>query len=97
VNWGTEGFDPRTFFGGLSGLSINGALADGETVDFTLQHSWYDEAIDLTQYSTTGVEEAKEGSERSVLNLLFVTENLASPYDQPYLIFVKAMRPIVWY
>lgn len=100
VNWGSEGFDPPTFFQGFTGMSINAALVDGETVDFTLRQSWYDEALDLTSvleqlYKTK--EEAKPGLGFPVLKLYFITENLLSPYDQPYLMFVKAMRPVVWY
>lgn len=39
------GFDLQTFFGAAMPASVQ--LIDGESVDFYLQHSWYDEAIDL--------------------------------------------------
>ena len=40
-----SGFDLQTFFGEAMPASVQ--LIDGESVDFYLQHSWYDEAIDL--------------------------------------------------
>jgi len=40
-----SGFDLQTFFGEAMPASVQ--LVDGESVDYYLQRSWYDEAIDL--------------------------------------------------
>ncbi len=42
---GLDGFDLLKFFG--TALPSDVYLIDGESVDFYLQHSWFDEAIDL--------------------------------------------------
>lgn len=42
---GLSGFDLQKFLG--PAMPVDVYLIDGESVDFYLQHSWYDEAIDL--------------------------------------------------
>jgi len=97
VNNGTAGFNITTFFSGFQNVNVNIALVDGETVDFTLQQSWYDEAIDLNPILSPPTGEKGGASFLSpYLNLYLVAQNLMSPYDQPYLMIVKGMRPTVW-
>jgi hypothetical protein len=95
VNAGTYGFNLSTFLsklprshGDIQNLRfhINMAVVHSEIVDFTLQQSWYDEAIDLSH-----VEDSFP-----YFNLYFVAENVVSPYDQLYVMLVKAQRPFVW-
>ncbi len=76
----SRGFDLRTFFGTLP---YRIGIVDRETVDFTLQRSWYDEALDMRRNPPPRVE------------VYVVADNLASR-DQLYVMFAKALTPIFW-
>jgi hypothetical protein len=79
----SPGFDLTTFFGGLP---RHLGVIDRETVDFTLQRSWYDEVIDLTA----------SDRERPGIEVFLVMDNVLSEQDPLYVMFAKAMRPISW-
>jgi hypothetical protein len=85
-------FDLATFFGDLLPAEIG--LVDRETVDFRLQRSWYDEAIDLRPV---------RGQPRPGIHIYVVEENLrrlragqVTVEDRPYVLFTKAIRPTTW-
>jgi hypothetical protein len=73
------GFDLVKFFGALP---TRIGVIDRETVDFTLQRSWFDEAINLAV--------------NPVINVFVVRESLGKKGVQPYVIFAKAVHPITW-
>jgi hypothetical protein len=77
-----SGFDPVTFFGPLLPTRIG--LIERETLDFTLNRSWYDEAIDL------------QAEIRPRIDLYLVADNERDPNAPLYLMFTKAMRPVRW-
>lgn len=77
-----EAFDLENFFGTLPRRI---GLISRETVDFSLNRSWLDEAIDLTV-----------SSRQQRVEFLIVEDTLKNAANQPYVMFVKAMRPIGW-
>ena len=77
------GFDLERFFGKLP---TRIGLIDRETVDFTLQRSWFDEPIDLSPPS---------GAMPRV-NLYMVEDSLVDRGSPPYVLFAKAIKPITW-
>ncbi|MFL5628560.1 MAG: hypothetical protein ACJ788_23510, partial [Ktedonobacteraceae bacterium] len=91
-------------------LPIHVGLIDRETVDFLIQRSWYDEAVDLSSASqlTHNINEGiivgggttGRSSRRNVVAPLFevyiVLENLISTQDQLYVLFTKVVRPTTW-
>ena len=102
-----DGFDLVQFFGNLP---IHVGLVDRETVDFLIQRSWYDEAVDLSTASQS-IHSIDEGiivgggttgrsSRRNVVAPLFevyvVLENLVSTQVQLYVLFTKFIRPTTW-
>lgn len=102
-----DGFNLLSFF---SQLPIHIGLIDRETVDFLIQRSWYDEAVDLSTVSqlTHTIDEGiivgggttGRSSRRNVVAPLFeiyiVLENLTSTQDQLYILFTKVVRPTTW-
>ena len=102
-----NGFNLLNFF---SQLPIHIGLIDRETVDFLIQRSWYDEAVDLSTVSqltynlnegiTVGGGTTGRSSRRNVVAPLFeiyiVLENLTSTQDQLYILFTKVVRPTTW-
>ena len=102
-----NGFNLLSFF---SRLPIHIGLIDRETVDFLIQRSWYDEAVDLSAISqlTQNIDEGiivgggttGRSSRRFVVAPLFeiyiVLENLTSTQDQLYVLFTKVVRPTTW-
>jgi hypothetical protein len=101
------GFNLVQFF---DNLPIHVGLIDRETVDFLIQRSWYDEAVDLSSASqlTHNIDEGiivgggttGRSSRRNVVAPLFevyvVLENLISTSDQLYVLFTKVVRPTTW-
>lgn len=75
-----RGFDLERFFDTRLGRI---GIVDRDTVDFVLQRSWHDEAIDLSQ------------GESTLVDVYLVEENLLSG-AQPYALFAKRIRPIAW-
>jgi hypothetical protein len=76
------GFDLVKFWGESVRLRLG--LIYGETVDFTLQRSWYDNVIDLTK------------SKNQKIQLYLVRENLFDKTVPLYVMFVKSMTPVLW-
>jgi hypothetical protein len=64
------------------------ALVESAVVASLLQRSWYDDAIDIDQLYNS--------PKAPLLNMYFVRENLASPSSPPYVVVVRARRPVVW-
>jgi hypothetical protein len=77
------GFDLERFFGALPSRI---GIVDRETVDFTLQRSWYDEPIDL----------APPLGEPTGYNVFLVEDSLTDKGTAPYVLFAKAIKPISW-
>ncbi len=102
-----NGFNLLEFFGNLP---IHVGLIDRETVDFLIQRSWYDEAVDLStarqliyridEGITVGGGTTGRSSRRNVVTPLFevyvVLENLVSTQAQLYVLFTKYIRPTTW-
>jgi len=85
-------FDLATFFGDLLPDEIG--LGDRETIDFLLQRSWYDEALDLSP---------PPGRSRPGIQIFVVEENLRrlrtgqlTVEDRPYVLFTKALQATTW-
>ena len=85
-------FDLATFFGNLLPDEIG--LVDRETIDFRLQRSWYDEALDL---------DPPPGQPPPDIHIFVVADNLRrlragqlTVEDRPYVLFTKALQATTW-
>jgi hypothetical protein len=77
-----RGFNIATFFGQMPDRI---GIIDRDSVDFTLQRSWYDEPVDLTL----------PAGQRPKVDLYLVEENILSG-AQPYVMLAKNVRPVIW-
>jgi hypothetical protein len=77
-----RGFDLQTFLGALPDRI---GVLDRDSVDFLLQQSWYDEAIDLTL----------PASQRPPVDFYLIEDNIVSG-AQPYVLFAKRSRKTAW-
>jgi hypothetical protein len=76
------GFNLFKFF---EGISLRLGLIAGETLDFTLHRSWYDEPFETVQTA-----------KQPRIQLYLVEDNLIDAASPLYIMFVKSLRPIVW-
>jgi hypothetical protein len=100
---GTQGFDLATFFGDR--MPDRYGLADRETVEFTVNHSWYDEVIDLQEGDPFDILLVEDTPYRTLAALLFLMLDANQIQAKPGQSFLAAnnfldelskLVPIVW-